>query len=182
MSGKYTYQPTDSAGKAYSVYGCSCAEVEVDLLTGNFIFTRVDILEDVGKSLSPSIDIGQIEGAFMMGVGYYTCENLVYDRITGRLLTDRTWTYKPPGAKDIPVDFRVTFLKNSVNNVGIFGSKATGEPAFTLACCVLFALRHALTSARKDAGLNDDWFRLGAPTTVETISNTAGINTAQFQI
>lgn len=102
MSGNYTYTPLDSLGKSYSVYGVCCAEVEMDLLTGNFILSRVDLLEDVGNSLSPSIDVGQIEGAFMMGVGYYTCEDLIYNRVTGRLLTDRTWNYKPPGAKDIP--------------------------------------------------------------------------------
>lgn len=182
LSASYTYTPLDSLNKSYAVYGVSCAEVEIDLLTGNLMLTRVDILEDVGNSISPSVDVGQIEGAFIMGLGYMLTEELITDKITGRLLTDRTWNYKPPGAKDIPVDFRITFLRNSTNSVGVMGSKATGEPAITMACSGLFALRHALTSARKDAGLNDDWFRMSVPSTTEDLFLTSANNFTQYKI
>jgi xanthine dehydrogenase/oxidase len=117
----YMYKASDL--KEYQVWGASCAEVEVDLLSGNIQLRRVDIMEDVGESLSPGVDVGQIEGAFVMGLGYWLTENLIYNRESGELLTNRTWTYKPPGAKDIPIDFRVTFLKNSSNPFGVLRSK-----------------------------------------------------------
>ncbi len=107
----------------YTIYGCSCAEVEIDLLSGNVQLRRVDVLEDTGESMSPGIDIGQVEGAYVMGIGYWLTESVMFGKEKGELLTNRTWTYKPPGAKDIPVDFRIKFLKNSSNNSGVFRSK-----------------------------------------------------------
>lgn len=107
----------------YSIYGCSCSEIEIDLLSGNVQLRRVDVLEDTGESMSPGIDIGQVEGSFVMGIGYWLTESVIYGREKGELLSNRTWTYKPPGVKDIPVDFRIKFLKNSSNTTGIFRSK-----------------------------------------------------------
>lgn len=95
-----------------------------------------------------------------MGVGYWLTEKLIYDGQTGELLTNRTWSYKVPGAKDIPIDFRVKFLQN-VNNEGVLGSKSTGEPALTLSIVVMFALRHAIDSVRLDNGLRGTWYQLG---------------------
>ncbi|KAI8431972.1 hypothetical protein MSG28_004503 [Choristoneura fumiferana] len=93
LQASYMYSDNDSLA-GYNVYGACAAQVELDVLTGNHVVTRVDILEDTG-----------IEGAFIMGLGLWTSEHLVYAP-SGRLLTDRTWTYKPPGARDIPVDMR----------------------------------------------------------------------------
>jgi xanthine dehydrogenase/oxidase len=121
LAATYMYKVTDL--KDYDIWGASCCEIEVDLLSGNIQLRRVDIMEDVGESLSPGVDVGQIEGAFVMGLGYWLTESLVYNRETGELLTNRTWTYKPPGAKDIPIDFRVTFLKKSSNPFGVLRSK-----------------------------------------------------------
>lgn len=109
--------------QVYDVWGLCLSEIEVDILTGNLVIKRVDILEDTGESLSPIIDVGQIEGAFIMGVGYWLTEKLVFNRQSGELLTNRTWTYKPPGAKDIPIDFRITLLQNSPNPAGFLRSK-----------------------------------------------------------
>lgn len=77
--------------QAYPVYGATVSEVEIDVLTGEHIVRRVDILEDTGVSLNPDIDVGQIEGAFIMGMGYWTSEDLKYDPKTGTLTNDRTW-------------------------------------------------------------------------------------------
>ncbi|EDW80734.1 uncharacterized protein Dwil_GK11684 [Drosophila willistoni] len=166
----------------YNIYGLSLTEVEVDILTGNHLIRRVDILEDAGESLSPNIDVGQVEGAFVMGLGYYLTELLVYDRQTGRILTNRTWNYHPPGAKDIPIDFRIELLQKSPNPVGFMRSKATGEPALCLAVGVLFAIQHAIQSARQDQNLPREWVRLGAPTTPETIVLNAGSQVETFSL
>ncbi|VVC98271.1 unnamed protein product, partial [Leptidea sinapis] len=108
----------------YNIYGVTLAEVEIDVLTGEWNINRVDLIEDVGQSVNPEIDIGQIEGAFVMGAGYWTTEELVYHPETGELLTDRTWEYWVPQARDIPQDFRIYFRKKSYTNNLIFGAKA----------------------------------------------------------
>uniref|UniRef100_A0A182SK28 Aldehyde oxidase/xanthine dehydrogenase second molybdopterin binding domain-containing protein n=1 Tax=Anopheles maculatus TaxID=74869 RepID=A0A182SK28_9DIPT len=87
----------------------------------------------------------------------------------GALLTNRTWNYKPPGAKDIPVDFRIRLIQTGENQVGVLRSKATGEPAMSMGVVVVFALRYALRSAQKDAGRPDDWIALGSAMTPEQI-------------
>lgn len=130
LSATFYYKCEDM--KNYYVYAMSCAEVEVDFLTGNMLLKRVDILEDTGESMSPGIDIGQIEGGFVMGMGIWLTENLVYDPKTAELLTDRSWNYKPPGAKDIPVDFRVKLVQKKPNPCFVLRSKATGEPPVTM--------------------------------------------------
>ncbi|GFG40713.1 hypothetical protein Cfor_03397 [Coptotermes formosanus] len=121
---------------------------------------RVDILEDAGESLSPDIDIGQIEGAFTMGLGYWLLEHLEFDPKTGALLTNRAWNYKPPGAKDIPIDFRVQMTSKTPNPVGVLRSKATDEPLVCMSVAIVFALRNALDSARKEAGKPESWYQI----------------------
>ncbi|XP_015433474.1 PREDICTED: indole-3-acetaldehyde oxidase-like [Dufourea novaeangliae] len=153
----------------YHVYGVAIAEVEVDVLTGQHIVHRVDLMEDAGVSLNPEIDLGQIEGAFVMGLGYWTSEDLIYDPRTGQLTNYRTWNYKPPGAKDIPADFRIYIRRNAPNPLFVLRSKITGEPPLCMSCVVPLAIRNALNSARKDAGNNDPWYRLDGPVTTEKI-------------
>ncbi|KAH8358795.1 hypothetical protein KR093_002516, partial [Drosophila rubida] len=169
--------------QTYHVYGLTLTEIELDVLTGNSQIRRVDLLEDAGESLSPYIDVGQIEGGFVMLLGYWLSEQLVYDRQTGRLITNNTWHYKPPGAKDIPIDFRVELVQNpQKDSTGFMRSKTTGEPPCCLAVSVLFALQQALQSARKDAGLPREWVRLGAPTTPETLLLNAGHDVKSFRL
>lgn len=106
----------------YHIYAACVTEIEVDILTGKYIVARVDLIEDAGDSMSPKIDIGQIEGAFIMGLGLWTTEEIIFNK-NGKLLTNRTWTYRIPGAQDIPVDFRVQVPKNNANPYGVLHSK-----------------------------------------------------------
>ncbi|XP_021929641.1 indole-3-acetaldehyde oxidase-like [Zootermopsis nevadensis] len=174
--------PYNDDVKMYDIFGVTVCEVEVDLLTGRHQILRVDIIEDAGKSMSPEIDIGQVEGAFVMGLGYWLTEYVVYDPNTGKLLTNRTWNYKPPGAKDIPIDFRVELRKNAPNPFGVLRSKATGEPPLCMSCSVLFALRYALDSARIEAGKPDEWYQMNLPATVEHIFLTSLTNIDLFTL
>ncbi|XP_052859784.1 uncharacterized protein LOC128267033 [Anopheles cruzii] len=180
LSAMFQYKQSDL--KAYTILGVASAEVEVDILTGNVQLRRVDILEDTGESISPGVDVGQIEGAFIMGIGYWLSEALVYDMSNGALLTNRTWNYKPPGAKDIPVDFRIRLLQTGDNQFGVLRSKATGEPALTMSVVALFALRNALRSAQKDAGRPDDWIPLGSASTPDQVFFKAGTAIDQFKL
>ncbi|KAK9891879.1 hypothetical protein WA026_017364 [Henosepilachna vigintioctopunctata] len=161
------YSPIAPFVKPYPIYGACAAEVEVDILTGQYFILRVDLIEDTGTSLSPNIDIGQVEGAFIMGQGYFTTEKIVFDE-NGRQLTNNTWFYKPPGAKDIPIDFRIKFPKNNPNPAGVLQSKAVGEPPLCLSVSVPLAIRHAVASARADADPSKSkFFFFDGPTTVE---------------
>lgn len=132
LSATYMYRMEDM--ETYFALGMTCAEVEVDMLTGNMILKRVDILQDTGESMSPGIDIGQIEGGFVIGLGIWLTENLVYDPKTAELLTDRSFNYKPPGAKDIPVDFRIKLIQKKPNPCFVLGSK--GKKNFYSDCLV----------------------------------------------
>jgi len=145
------------------------AEVDIDVLTGEYKITRTDLYEDTGKSLSPMIDLGQIEGAYIHGQGYWTTEKIVHDENTGKCLTNGTWDYKVPETKDIPEDFRITLLSNVPNPHGILRSKATGEPSTDAAFAVVLAMRNAIASARQDAG-NNEWFDMSGPVTPEDIA------------
>jgi xanthine dehydrogenase large subunit len=147
----------------YYAYGACCAEVMIDILTGENRVTRVDILHDVGRSLNPAIDIGQIEGGFVQGMGWLTTEELVYDT-DGRLRTHAPSTYKIPVASDIPEDFRVALWDGANARDTIYASKAVGEPPVMLAIAVHCALADACEAAEKGAGV-----RLHAPATPEAV-------------
>nr|XP_022914971.1 xanthine dehydrogenase/oxidase-like [Onthophagus taurus] len=177
-----TYSFNTKEVQPYVIYGICAAEVEVDILTGNHITTRVDILEDVGDSMNPAVDIGQVEGAFVMGMGLWTTEEIIMDQ-TGEVKTNRTWNYKIPGAKDIPVDFHVKFPKNNANPVGVFKSKAVGEPPLCMSCAIPFAIRRALSSARKDANSKEpSWVPMDGPTTVEVTFMNSLNDYSQYKI
>jgi len=163
----------------YSIWGVSVTEVEVDILTGEMYIVRADVLEDAGLSNSPQVDIGQVEGAFCMGLGMWTSEELKYSRATGELLTKNTWEYKPPAAKDIPQDMRISLLQGARNPFGCLSGKATGEPALLMSISVLFAIRDALDSSRADSGITG-WWQLNGPATVEHIHQHAGISPDEF--
>lgn len=164
----------------YDIFGVTACEVELDVLTGNTLLRRVDLLEDTGESMSPLVDVGQVEGGFVMGLGFYMNEKLVNDKTTGELLTNRTWTYKVPGALDIPVDFRIAFLQNAPNPFGVLRSKSTGEPSTCMSCVAMFAVKHALDAARLDNGLPREWYNMPVPCTPENILPLMGNKNSDF--
>jgi xanthine dehydrogenase large subunit len=148
----------------YFAYGAACSEVTVDTLTGEMRVDRVDILHDVGRSLNPAVDMGQIEGGFVQGMGWLTTEELVFDG-KGRLLTHAPSTYKIPTASDVPADFRVRLWQSPGNpSPTIFRSKAVGEPPLMLAISVFCAINDAIASLRPGAVPP-----LDAPATPESI-------------
>jgi len=132
----------------YFAYGAACSEVVVDTLTGEMRVTRVDILHDVGHSLNPAIDIGQIEGGFIQGMGWLTTEELVYDD-QGRLRTHAPSTYKIPTASDVPEAFTTRLFESGGNRAAtIYRSKAVGEPPVMLAISVFSAITDAIAGLR----------------------------------
>ncbi len=141
------------------------SEVAIDTLTGEFRLLRVDILHDVGKSLNPAIDIGQVEGGFLQGAGWLTSEELWWDE-RGQLQTHAPSTYKIPAAGDWPADVHVRLLENTPNREDtIFRSKAVGEPPLMLAISVFHAIRDAVSSC----GAPGVRPTLAAPATPESI-------------
>ena len=173
-----------AAGNApftYNSYGVAVAEVEVNVLTGEVQILNYDVLFDCGDSLNPAVDIGQVEGATVMGVGYFLSEELVYDETTGALQSDSTWTYKPPSALDIPVQLRVELLPNAPNPVGVLSSKASGEPPLTLTSSIFFAVKDAVAAARADAGTTG-YFTFDAPATPEAIQQACLVEVKDFVI
>lgn len=149
----------------YFAYGAAVSEVIVDTLTGEWKLLRADLLHDAGKSLNPAIDIGQVEGAFIQGMGWLTSEELVWHPKTGALLTHAPSTYKIPTANDVPGIFNTRLYDNGNVEDSIHRSKAVGEPPLLLPFSVFFAIRNAVASAN---GLNDDP-PLSAPATPEAI-------------
>ena len=175
----------------YYTYGVSCSEVEIDVLTGESVVLRADVMYQNAKSLNPFLDIGQVQGAFVQCIGNMTSEQVLLDE-GGRLISFGTWDYKPPTPASIPRDFRVSLLVcapvtqqgadvvdkdalasktdrgHVVGHTAAQSSRTVGEPPFVLGTSVFFALKHAVAAARADRG-DTDWFDLDAPATVERI-------------
>jgi xanthine dehydrogenase large subunit len=141
------YDPKTGRGAPfhYFAYGAAVSEIEVDAFTGDYRLLRTDILEDVGDSVSPLVDRGQIEGGFIQGVGWLTLEELVWDS-RGRLATAGASTYKLPSWTEVPEVFEVSFLERATEPGVIFGSKAVGEPPLMLAISVREAMRDAIAA------------------------------------
>jgi xanthine dehydrogenase large subunit len=129
----------------YFAYGAAVSEVVVDTLTGEWKLLRADCLYDAGKSLNPAIDIGQVEGAFIQGMGWLTTEELWWNQ-AGRLMTHAPSTYKIPAVSDCPEDFRVRLFENVNVADSIHRSKAVGEPPLLLPFSVFFAIRDAVSA------------------------------------
>ena len=163
---KIHYDKTTLTGRPfyYFAYGAACTEVAIDTLTGESRVLKVDILHDVGTSINPAIDIGQIEGGFVQGMGWLTTEQLVWND-KGHLSTHAPSTYKIPATGDIPEHFKVAFWPEPNREDNVFGSKAVGEPPFMLAISVFEAMKDAVANARADGGV----VQLTAPATAENV-------------
>ncbi|HEY1566857.1 MAG TPA: xanthine dehydrogenase molybdopterin binding subunit [Solirubrobacteraceae bacterium] len=153
----------------YFAYGAAATEVEVDGFSGAYRTLRVDIVHDVGDSLSPLIDIGQIEGGFVQGAGWLTLEDLRWDTSDGpdrgRFLTQAASTYKLPSFSEMPETFNVTLLHDATEAGAVYGSKAVGEPPLMLA----FSVREALRQAAAAFGAAGASLSLACPATPEAV-------------
>ncbi|MBS3911892.1 MAG: xanthine dehydrogenase molybdopterin binding subunit [Hydrogenophaga sp.] len=166
---KIHYDKTTLTGRPfyYFAYGAAVSEVAIDTLTGESRVLKVDILHDVGRSINPAIDIGQIEGGFVQGMGWLTTEQLVW-KGDGRLQTHAPSTYKIPTTGDVPAHFKVDLWPEPNREDNVHGSKAVGEPPFMLGISVFEALRDAVAQAggRHDA--------MNAPATAEEVLHALG--------
>ncbi len=153
----------------YFAYGVAASEVEVDGFTGGYKTRRVDIVHDVGDSLSPLVDLGQIEGGFVQGAGWLTLEDLRWDESDGehrgRLTTQAASTYKLPSFSEMPAEFNVALLEHAAEDGVVYGSKAVGEPPLMLA----FSVREALRQACAAFGPEGLSVELASPATPEAV-------------
>eukprot|EP00026_Physarum_polycephalum_P000747 Phypoly_transcript_00748.p1 GENE.Phypoly_transcript_00748~~Phypoly_transcript_00748.p1 ORF type:complete len:1347 (+),score=177.55 Phypoly_transcript_00748:570-4043(+) len=180
LQSKGWVNPAPPAGGPYQYnsYAVACSEILLDVLTGEYQNLRTDILFDCGISLNPAVDIGQVEGAFVQGIGLFMQEEVLLDP-SGNLITDGTWEYKIPCSQDIPIDFRVSLLPNAPNPVGVLSSKSVGEPPLAAAACVFAAVRKAIQSARGQFGFTGV-VALSSPATVENVQTTCDVSLSQF--
>lgn len=168
---------------AYFAYGFSVSEVEVDVLTGEYTVLRADLYYDSGRSPNPAIDIGQIEGGYVQGLGFVTTEEVIFDD-HGRLVTDNIWTYKPPCTKTIPIDMRVALLEHDRGSLeaqehadllAVSASKSTAEPTLSLGVSAYFAIKRAVREAHRESTGRDEWLRMDVPATCQTIQTHCGV-------
>jgi xanthine dehydrogenase large subunit len=153
----------------YFAYGAAVSEVEVDGFTGAYRLRRTDIVHDVGDSLSPLVDLGQIEGGFVQGVGWLTLEELLWDESDGphrgRLATQAASTYKIPSFSEMPEEFHVHPYEKATESGVVYGSKAVGEPPLMEA----FSVREALRQAVGAFGPKGHSVELASPATPEAV-------------
>jgi len=167
-------------------YSAACSVAEVDILTGEVKIISSDIVYDMGWSMNPAIDIGQVEGAFVQGIGYLLTEKLVFEpkgEYTGRLNTDNTWRYKIPAVTTIPLEMNTYLFPRDAESVAsipedtndIFSAKEVGEPPLVLANSVFFAIKAAIRASRIERDLNP-LFQFDAPATVQEVRQACEIN------
>lgn len=168
-------------------YNAACAEVEVDILTGETKVLAVDIVYDMGKSLNPAIDIGQIEGGFIQGLGYVLTEELVFQEThaeggpaRGTMNTPNTWRYKPPAVETVPLEMNVSLFPRELaknvpeNPYTLLSSKESGEPPLVLANAVFLAIKEAVRASRVERG-KSPYFQFDAPATVQAVAEACEV-------
>jgi xanthine dehydrogenase/oxidase len=172
----YVWGPNTGQMFFYFTQGVAAAEVEVDTLTGDWTCLRADIKMDVGRSINPAIDYGQIEGAFIQGLGLFTMEESLWHRQSGQIATRGPGNYKIPGFRDVPQEMNISLLKDVQweNLRTIQRSRGVGEPPLFMGSAVFFAIRDALKAQRKDHGMEKEVLSLVSPATVERIRVSCG--------
>ncbi|KAI7791213.1 aldehyde oxidase 5 isoform X2 [Triplophysa rosa] len=161
------WEKSEGPAYYYFTFGACCSEVEIDCLTGDHKNIRTDIVMDVGRSINPALDIGQVEGGFVQGIGLYTIEELHFSP-EGVLLTRGPSQYKMPALCDVPPHLNVHLLSDAENPYAIYSSKGIGEPPVFFGCTLFFAIKEAIAAARRERGLSND-FSLSSPATAEKI-------------
>ncbi|KAK9123011.1 hypothetical protein Sjap_012613 [Stephania japonica] len=174
----------ESSSMRYLNYGAAVSEVEVDLLTGATTILQTDIIYDCGQSLNPAVDMGQIEGAFVQGIGYFMLEEYL-ENSEGLVMADGTWTYKIPTIDTIPRQFNVEIMNSGHHQKRVLSSKASGEPPLLLAASIHCATRGAIREARKQLfswiGSNESYwtFELDVPATMPVVKKLCGLDNVE---
>ena len=175
--------PSGSGIFNYNSTSAAITEVEVDILTGQFELKRTDIVFDCGVSLNPAIDIGQVQGGFVFGTGYYVQECVSWDPKTGRAEHNSTWNYKVPCLFDIPEEMNVTLLKDAPNPLGVLSSKCSNEPPVSLGTSVSQALESAITEARAAANVDKArWNCKKFPLTIDDVHKACAVEPSQYTL
>ncbi|CAL5190352.1 unnamed protein product [Lathyrus oleraceus] len=183
LSASSYYVPSNNSVN-YLNYGAAVSEVEIDLLTGETRFLQTDIIYDCGQSLNPAVDLGQIEGSFIQGLGFFMLEEYETN-LDGLVLEDGTWNYKIPTIDTIPQQFNVEILNSGHHQHRVLSSKASGEPPLLLAASVHCATRSAVKEARKqlhswsNLDESDSTFQLGVPATMPVVKELSGLDIVQ---
>jgi len=180
-------QPGDFDSFSGFTYSAACTVVEVDILTGETKILSADIVYDAGWSMNPALDIGQVEGAFVQGIGYVLSEKLVFEpegENEGRLNTLNTWTYKPPATTSIPLELNVHLYPRDLPNVpenpaDILSAKEIGEPPLVLSVTAFFAVKAAVRASRLERNL-DGLFRLDSPATVQEVRRACEVDEKSY--
>jgi xanthine dehydrogenase/oxidase len=172
-------------------YSAACSVAEVDILTGEVKIISSDIVYDMGWSMNPALDIGQVEGAFVQGIGYLLTEKLVFEpqgENVGRLNTDNTWRYKIPAITTIPLEMNTYLFPRDLASVAsipedtndIFSAKEVGEPPLVLANSVFFAIKAAIRASRIERDLNP-LFQFDAPATVQEVRQACAVKEEHYE-
>ncbi|GMG98378.1 hypothetical protein Nepgr_000218 [Nepenthes gracilis] len=176
-----TFYVPNFTSMRYLNYGAAVSEVEIDLLTGETTILQSDIIYDCGQSLNPAVDLGQIEGAFVQGIGFFMLEEYLTNT-EGMVIADGTWTYKIPTIDTIPKQLNVEVMNSGHHQKRILSSKASGEPPLLLAASVHCATRAAIKEARQQllrwSGLDepDTMFQLSVPATMPVVKELCGLD------
>uniref|UniRef100_A0A803MDN0 FAD-binding PCMH-type domain-containing protein n=1 Tax=Chenopodium quinoa TaxID=63459 RepID=A0A803MDN0_CHEQI len=179
LSAGTLYKP-DMTSMQYLNYGAAVSEVEVNLLTGETTILRSDIIYDCGQSLNPAVDLGQIEGAFVQGIGFFMLEEYLTD-LDGLVVSDSTWTYKIPTIDTVPKQLNVEILNSGHHQKRVLSSKASGEPPLLLAASVHCATRAAIKEARRQLAswgghVYASLFQLPVPATMPVVKELCGLD------
>jgi len=164
----------------YYVWGAASAEVELDVLTGEMNIVRADVLYDAGESMNPILDIGQIEGGFVFGIGCLTQEEMLINVNDGTNKAIDTWNYKVPCVIDTPAEFHVELMKDTNYPINVRGAKGVGEPPVVLANVVTGAIREAVFASRVQRGL-EGYTPIDAPLTVDRRAVACAVDSSQFE-